>query len=49
MYLSEQIQDNMLSNYLSEFDGVKIKLPIKKEYYPDKLLLMKHMDTVFKR
>ena len=47
--LSEQIQDNMLSNYLSEFDGVKIKLPIKKEYYPDKLLLMKHMDTVFKR
>ena len=37
-----------LLNYLSKYNGVKIKLPIKKEFYPDKKLLLLHKDEVFK-
>ena len=46
--LSSKIKDVELSNYLSKYNGVKIKLPIKKEFYPDKKLLLLHKDEVFK-
>ena len=46
--LSKSIKDDMLLKYLSEYDGTKIKLPLKKEFYPDKDLLMIHTKNVFK-
>ena len=46
--LSPKIIDPELLNYLSRFEGVKINLPVMKEYYPDKKLLLKHMTEVFK-
>jgi len=46
--LSSKITDPELLNYLSKYNGVKIKLPIKKEFYPDKKLLLLHKDEVFK-
>lgn len=46
--LSKKIEDVELLKYLSKYDGIKIKLPIKKEYYPDKKFLMNHMKNVFK-
>ena len=46
--LSKSIKDDMLLKYLSEYDGTKIKLPLKKEFYPDKNLLMIHTKNVFK-
>ena len=48
LIISDKIDDIKLLKYLSEFNGRKIKLPIKKEYYPDKSLLKKHMLNVFK-
>jgi predicted restriction endonuclease len=46
--LSSKIKDVELLNYLSKYNGVKINLPIKKEFYPDKKLLLVHNDEVFK-
>ena len=45
--VSKKVNDKNLELYLSSFDGKKIKLPIRKEYYPDKELLKKHRETVF--
>ena len=46
--ISTNIKDENLRNYLHEFEGKKISLPVRKEYYPDKELLKKHRETVFK-
>ena len=46
--LSPTIKDKELLNYLLKYKDLKINLPIKKEHYPDKELLMKHMNEVFK-
>lgn len=48
LVISSTISDIELSKYLSNYSGVKIKLPIKKEYYPDKKFLAQHMSEVFK-
>lgn len=46
--ISTNIEDENLRNYLNEFEGKKISLPVRKEYYPDKELLKKNRETVFK-
>ena len=40
--ISNNITDNKLNNYLDKYKGIKIKLPLKKEFYPDQSLLAKH-------
>ena len=46
--VSKHINDKELLKYLENYKGKKIKLPVKKEYYPDKNLLLKHSEQVFK-
>ena len=46
--VSKHINDKELLKYLENYKGKKIKLPVKKEYYPDKDLLLKHYEKVFK-
>ena len=46
--MNKIIKSENLRNYLHEFEGKKISLPVRKEYYPDKELLKKHRETVFK-
>jgi len=40
--LSNSIEDENLKKYLNDFEGKKIRLPVRKEFYPDKELLKKH-------
>ena len=40
--IGENISDKNLKVYLEEYRGKKIKLPIKKEFYPDQELLEQH-------
>ena len=42
MALSNSIEDENLKKYLNDFEGKKIRLPVRKEFYPDKELLKKH-------
>lgn len=42
--LSEKINDPNLLNYLNNFRGKKIRLPVRKEYNPDKSLIKKHRE-----
>lgn len=49
LVVSNKIVDGELLKYLSKYDGVKINLPVRKEFYPDKHLLKTHMEEVFKR
>ena len=46
--LSSKIKNVELLNYLSKYNGVKKNLPIKKEFDPDKKLLLLRNDKVFK-
>ena len=46
--MNKIIKSENLRNYLNEFEGKKISLPVRKEYYPDKELLKKHSEEVFK-
>ena len=42
LIISKNITDSELLKYLKPYQGKKIKLPFKKEYYPDKNLLSLH-------
>ena len=42
--VSEKINDPNLLNYLNNFRGKKIRLPVRKEYNPDKSLIKKHRE-----
>ena len=46
--VSEFVNDKSLRLYLKSFEGKKIRLPVRKEYYPDKELLKKHREKIFK-
>ena len=46
--LSTKIDDDELFSYLFPYNRKKIKLPIKREFYPDKKLLLNHTNEVFK-
>ena len=46
--ISKNIKDEKLKLYLKSFEGNKIRLPVRKEFYPDKNLLKIHRENVFK-
>ena len=45
---SKGIKDKTLYSYLKSYEGKKINLPVRKQYYPDKDLLKKHREITFK-
>ncbi len=46
--VSKGIKDKTLYSYLKSYEGKKINLPVRKQYYPDKDLLKKHREITFK-
>ena len=46
--ISKNIKYESLKLYLKSFEGKKITLPVRKEFYPDKNLLKKHREKIFK-
>ena len=49
LQVSKKITDTYLLSYLNKFNGKKINLPVKKEFYPDKKFLKKHSIEVFEK
>ena len=47
--VSKNINDDVLKSYLDQFIGKKIKLPLRKEYHPDKNILEKHREEIFNK
>ena len=47
--VSKHVNDESLRSYLKSFEGKKITLPVRKEYYPDKELLRNHRKLIFEK
>ena len=40
--VSESIEDDVILNYLKQYENKKIKLPVRKQYNPDRKFLKEH-------